>query len=681
MTLCSTISLLRIRTHKKMRNALSLVVGSLLMGMLCLWADGEVPVANPGTSLVTWDAPSDTPLNPTYKVQVREPWGDWHPLPVHNMKVGHQAGDPLRLSANPKSRLDSADASFVLFDFDKTVEIQITYTKGSIHEFKLSPESYGIDAKLSGGDTVVFSIAQRADAPRKMVFRPNGDYESECLHLLTNPVEKDAPNPADANVLVIQPGDGIPRSLPEGKSVYYFAPGVHTLPVGAWVEIDLGEKKTLAGFDLETVGKQLFRMPGGLRFRIEARVAANENWRTVYESLDRADNFHLSGVSLEDIEARYVRIVLLGNHLDELSQRKPTGANYPHSCFIKQFTLYDSLGRNVSAGKAVAGSGGDFRKITDGKGESSFGGLYVAETFFIPSPNTRIYLAPGSVLRGAIGGKGLSKIRIGGRGILDGSVLSHDLIFREGRSSSIQIVESSEIEVEGITILDGAMWSVVLNQNRQVAVRNINILNRIVNADGIHFSATRQASATGCFIRACDDLLVIYHYGETRDIRFQNCVLWSDGGRAALFGMGNQGDIRNVRLEDCDVLACQGVWDMKTHGGVFMVWPSGARLIEDVTFKEIRIEAPRYPSLAALFQLKTVAWENLAPGRLNHVRFENIHYPSPGSFLSRIMGADMGHPVEDVRLHRLHWGGDTLNANWAGQKIETNEFVKGLVID
>ena len=211
MTLCSTISLLRIRTHKKMRNALSLVVGSLLLRMLCLWASGEVLAANPGTSLVTWDAPSDTPLNTTYKVQVREPGGDWHPLPVHNMKVGHQAGDPLRMSANPKSRLDAADASFVLFDFDKTVEI---------HEFKLSPESYGIEAKLSGGNTVVFSIAQRADAPRKMVFRPNGDYESECLHLLTNPVEKDAPNPADANVLVIQPGDAIPRSWPEGNSMH-----------------------------------------------------------------------------------------------------------------------------------------------------------------------------------------------------------------------------------------------------------------------------------------------------------------------------------------------------------------------------------------------------------------------------------------------------------------------------
>ena len=112
-----------------------------------------------------------------------------------------------------------------------------------------------------------------------------------------------------------------------------------------------------------------------------------------------------------------------------------------------------------------------------------------------------------------------------------------------------------------------------------------------------------------------------------------------------------------------------------------MVWPSGARLIEDVTFKEIRIEAPRYPSLAALFQLKTVSWENLAPGRLHRVRFENIYYPSPGSFLSRIMGADADHPVEDIQLHGLRWGHDTLNASCAPQRIESNECVKGLVID
>lgn len=657
-----------------------LSVGCFLLSMFSLLA-GDGQAANTRPTLLTYEAPAGTPRNTTYQVEVREPGGVWQNLSVYNVKVGHQAGDPLRMLANPKSRKDAADASFVLFDFDKTVEIQITYTKGEIADFKLSPESYGIEAQLSDARKVTFTVDQKADAPRKMVFRPNGDFESDCLHILTNPLEKDAPNPTDPNVLVIKPGDEIPRSLPQGKDVYYFSPGVHTLPVGAWAEVDLGQKLTIAKFDLDTINRQMFQMPGGLRFRIESRSTANEPWVTVYESLDKDDNFHLAGIALNDIEARYVRLVLLGNTITEPSQRRANGYNYPNSAFIKQFTLYDKSGKNISLGKAVAGVGGDFRSLTDGKGTALFGGLYVAETFLIPCSNICFYFAPGSIVRGAIGGKGLNKISISGRGILDGSVLSHDLIFREGRTSSIHIVESSEVDVEGITVLDASMWAVILNQDQQVTVRNINILNSIVNADGIHFSGTRKAIATGCFIRACDDLFVIYHYGETSDIRFGQCVLWSDGGRAALFGMGNQGDIRGVRVEDCDVLACQGVWNMKLHGAVFMVWPGAGRVIEDVTFKEIRIEAPRYPSLACLFQLKTVPMDQHAPGQLNRVRLEDISYPNPGTFLSCILGADAEHPVSDVRLQRIRWGHEMLDAQNAGERIDINEFVKGFVID
>jgi hypothetical protein len=657
-----------------------LVFACILIHVLSGWVNSGL-AAQTGPTLRTYQAPAGTPLNTTYKVEVREPGGAWQSLSVYTVKVGHQAGDPLRLVANPKSRKEPADASFVLFDFDQTLEIQITYTRGAIATFQLSPDSYGIKARLTGSSTVAFTLDQKNNAPRKLVFRPNDDYEADCLHLLTNPVEKDAPSPTDANVLVIHPGAEVPRSLPEGKNVYYFLPGIHTLPVGAWVELDLGERQTIAKFDLTSIPRQFYQMPGGLRFRIESRLTKNEAWKTIHESLDREEDVHLVGVALNKIDARYVRLVLLGNFLAEPAQRKVDGKNYPNSAFIKQFTLYDKGGKNISLGKAVAGVGGDFRSVTDGRGAASFGGPYIAESFLIPCSNTRLYLAPGSVVKGAVGGSGLSQVKISGRGILDGSELSHDLVFREGRTSSIRIVDSKDVEVEGITVLDATMWSVILNQDERVTLRNVNILNSIVNADGIHFSGTRSASATGCFIRACDDLFVIYHYGDTHDIRFAQCVLWSDGGRAALFGMGEQGDIRGVCVEDCDVLACQGVWDMEMHGAVFMVWPCAGRVIEDITFKDIRIEAPRYPSLNGLFQLKTLPMGRLAPGKLSRVRLENIQYPHPGSFRSRIVGADEDHPVVDVHLKRIRWGQDLLDAENAGKRIDFNPWVKGLVIE
>jgi hypothetical protein len=190
--------------------------------------------------------------------------------------LGRQAGEPLQRAIDPSLRDEIIAASMALVDFDATVEFRITLTTGTITGFTLSPESYDIDARLTAGTTVTFSLTQNAEAPRKIVFRPSGDFCSGCLHLLTNPIEKDVPDPNASNVLAIRPGDEIPRSLPVGKDTFYFLPGIHVLPNGAWAELDLGKTTTIASFDLRTGGERPYRLPGGLRFRLEVRDEVNQ---------------------------------------------------------------------------------------------------------------------------------------------------------------------------------------------------------------------------------------------------------------------------------------------------------------------------------------------------------------------------------------------------------------------
>lgn len=629
----------------------------LLLGPLVGRVDG-VPTKNRGPVAVH-PVPKGIPLNDRYRVWVREPGGTWQELPILNVKVGHQEGDdPLRLSVDPRPYRGPTNASLVLFDFDQTVEIRIQYTPQELKGYHLSPVSYGIKPKTVGKDMVEFTLTQNREAPRKLVFRPNGEWESESLHLLTNPLESDIPDPGAKDVLSLKPGDPIPLVLPEGKKTFYFLPGIHELPRGLWVDLDLGEIRKIGSFDLLTGPKAKWVMPGGLRFRIETRVSKEGPWQVAHERLEDENALDMRNVKLHGTEARFVRLTLLGNH----NTARVRDYNYPNSAQIQQFTLYDEGGQKVSVGKAVAGALSNYSSVTDDLGSERYGSVHGRETYFIPRSDVRLYLAPGAVVRGSLAGYGLRNIRIDGRGILDAGDLIRVHALAEGKTSPIRMENGSNLAVEGITIQDAPMWSVILNKSRGVRVQHVNILNSVCNGDGIHFSGSQNAEASGCFIRVPDDLFVLYHYGDTENIRFRNCVLWSDGGRIALFGMGSQGNIRKVTVENCDVLAHQSVWDAKIHGNIFQIFPNHGRTIEEVTFKDIRIEAVRYPSISGLFQLKTVPLGNRLPGIIRKVRFENIDYPFPGELPSYLLSPGEANPVEDVTFKNIRWGKEMLSS-------------------
>ncbi|MFP3422462.1 hypothetical protein R0K19_24130, partial [Bacillus sp. SIMBA_161] len=74
-----------------------------------------------------------------------------------------------------------------------------------------------------------------------------------------------------------------------------------------------------------------------------------------------------------------------------------------------------------------------FAALTDGSAStpyastSGYGNWHAGETFFIREAST-VYLAPGSLVHGGFASDGVSDITIRGRGILDGSTLTHDVI-------------------------------------------------------------------------------------------------------------------------------------------------------------------------------------------------------------------------------------------------------------
>ena len=160
-------------------------------------------------SLVTYPAPKGAPLNDDFQVRVRLAGGEWQRVDTYLWKVDRvEAG---RHKAEP--------SSVAYFDFDGTVEVEVTSTKGRIDSCRVRPLSYGIAANVSG-DKLTFTL----DRPRMLSVEVNGDIFHN-LQLFAN-----APQP----------------KVKKGKNVRYYGPGYYDLK-GDSIHLKTGETLFIDG--------------------------------------------------------------------------------------------------------------------------------------------------------------------------------------------------------------------------------------------------------------------------------------------------------------------------------------------------------------------------------------------------------------------------------------------------
>lgn len=147
--------------------------------------------------LVVHPVPSGVPTNASFAVKARTPNGQWKTVPV--------------LRAGTKTINEKTGAGIVRFssvanlDFNGTVEVEVTSSKGAIGSARIRPLSYDIQYEVTG-DTIRFTLTE----PRNLSIEIDGNlYDNLQLH--ANPVETQRPEPGDPDVI-------------------YFGPGIHTLP-------------------------------------------------------------------------------------------------------------------------------------------------------------------------------------------------------------------------------------------------------------------------------------------------------------------------------------------------------------------------------------------------------------------------------------------------------------------
>ncbi|WP_350277985.1 glycosyl hydrolase family 28 protein [Kribbella sp. HUAS MG21] len=174
-------------------------------------AAGEQTAA--GSTVVSYPIPFGVPTNAGFTVKVRPAGRAWVTLGVYLAK--------LALIDPATGRNTAQNSSMASFDFSGTVEVEVTYTKGSFEKARIRPDSYGITPEVQGS-TLRFTL----DRPRNLVVQVD-DKIFDCLHLFANPIETERPDENDKNVI-------------------YFGPGVHTHP-DRTLKVASGQTVYLAG--------------------------------------------------------------------------------------------------------------------------------------------------------------------------------------------------------------------------------------------------------------------------------------------------------------------------------------------------------------------------------------------------------------------------------------------------
>ncbi|NUQ99092.1 MAG: endo-polygalacturonase [Streptomyces sp.] len=250
------------RTALQAAGATALAAGLTDLTATAARADGASD--NSAHKLVTYRRPVGMATNTSFRVRVRTaPDGDWQTLDIYR---------PQLEEINPATGSGKVyNTSMVYFDFQGSVEIEVTYLKGGTAKARVRPDSLGIKPEL-GGDTLVFTL----DEPKDVVVQIN-DEIFDCLHVITNHICPDPPSADDPDVIHFGPGvhtvTGNVLTVPSGKTVYLAGGAV----LQAQVFFKNVEKAALTGRGMLNAGPGGILCEGSRNIRIEDVIIMNPN--------------------------------------------------------------------------------------------------------------------------------------------------------------------------------------------------------------------------------------------------------------------------------------------------------------------------------------------------------------------------------------------------------------------
>ncbi len=292
-------------------------------------------------------------------------------------------------------------------------------------------------------------------------------------------------------------------------------------------------------------------------------------------------------------------------------------------------------------------------------------GVHKPEKIILGTGQT-LYLAGGAVVKAEVLAQGTS-IRICGRGILDGS----DWEWRKGPVGNlIAIRNSSDVEVNGITLRGSSHWTLVPKSSRNVTIRNVKLCNsRVQNDDGVNPCNSQDVLITDCFIRSDDDCVALKGLDFSGDnsnverITVENSILWCDRARIFLLGHESRAAyMRDITLRNLDIIH----FTMTP----FLLEPGEDMRMENIVIEDIRLHGEGQREFIRLRPVVNQYMRNKVPGFIRGVHFKNVTLEGkPGEYLVQIQGADAEHDVQDVTFDNVSILGSKLARGSAQLRI------------
>ncbi|QGQ98097.1 hypothetical protein EHS13_26020 [Paenibacillus psychroresistens] len=274
--------------------------------------------------------------------------------------------------------------------------------------------------------------------------------------------------------------------------------------------------------------------------------------------------------------------------------------------------------------------------------------------------NQKVYLAGGAVVRGKLVFTDVSNSSVSGRGILDFSTFNQ----ADKQWRGIDLMRTSNISIEGITILDATSYGVFGGKAYGLTVNNLKVINRSQWGDGIDCMACVNVTIDNSFLRTSDDSIAVYatrweFAGGSRYFTVQNSTLWADVAHPINIGTHAQPNgtdiIEDLTFKNIDVLEHDE--QSTQYQGVMSIMAGDSATVRNSLFENIRVE---HFTKGKLFYIKTVynTDYNLAPGKkIENITFRNITYNGTGANPSEIAGYSATNNVDGIKFDNVRING------------------------
>lgn len=303
--------------------------------------------------------------------------------------------------------------------------------------------------------------------------------------------------------------------------------------------------------------------------------------------------------------------------------------------------------------------------------------------------NQSLYLAPGATIMGSsnfadynpIPGEGFPNenyllgswkarnLKVYGRGILNGNgsaLRLQDPTGSEFKTHNVQFMGTDHIEMKDIISLDAGSWSIEPIFCDYVTMRNIKVLSDLryygtakLNNDGFDINKCRHVLVEHSFAWCSDDAITPkqdkhlpdFPYRDIFDLKFRNMLIYT---RKCAFKIGSETrkpgcKLSDVTFENSDIVIADRA---------LAIWSDEGMLIEDIMFKDIRIEKT-YKDV----KQNHINFRIDPPGRsIKNVSFINVAALEPAPRGSVFEGKNLGAVVdgETVQYYKIHFENYTI---------------------